>query len=184
MTQRWTALAPTLALLLLASLAEPAAAQEAAGPRAGFWLSGGLGTGFDEEVEWGGSAYLRMGGTLGSHVLLGGEMIALSVDRGDVTVTSTNVTGSVLLYPSASGPFFLKAGVGVANQEASAEVQGVTVSASDEAFATTLGLGYEVQLGGGNLFLTPNVDALLQIPDMELGNTDAHFLVTVGIGFR
>lgn len=108
----------------------------------------------------------------------------LSIDQGDVTFTRSNVTATALFHPSTGGPFFLKAGVGVANREASAVVEGVTVSVSDEAFATTLGMGYEIQLGSGNLYLTPNVDALLQIPDMEITATDASFLLTVGIGFR
>lgn len=185
MTDRCKAIAVVAALLCVGFVvAEPAAAQDGDGHRGGVWLSGGLGTGFDEEIDWGGSGYFRLGGTLGSHVLLGGEVLALSIDQGDVTLTRSNVTATALFHPSTGGPFFLKAGLGVATQEAAARVEGVTVSVSDEAFATTLGMGYEIQLGSGNLFLTPNVDALLQIPDMEIGNTDASFLFTVGIGFR
>jgi hypothetical protein len=185
MTKRRKAITVVLALACVGLVAaEPTAAQDGDGHRGGVWLSGGLGTGFDEEIDWGGSGYFRLGGTLGSNVLLGGEVLALSIDQGDVTRTRTNVTATALFHPSTDGPFFLKAGLGVATQEASAEVEGVTVSVSDEAFATTLGMGYEMQLGSGNLFLTPNLDALLQIPDMEISATDASFLLTVGIGFR
>ena len=154
------------------------------GHRSDVWLSGGLGGGFDEEIEWGPSGYFRLGGTLSCSVLLGGELVTFEVDQGDLDVTRTNLTASLLAYPSADGPLFLEAGLGLGVHEVSAEVQGVTVSASDEVLAVDFGLGYDLHLGSGNLYLTPNVDALLQIDDGDVGDTDASFLFSTGIGFR
>lgn len=45
-------------------------------------------------------------------------------------------------------------------------------------------VGYDIRLGGGNLYLTPNLDALLQSTDGDTGDPEASLLLTVGIGFR
>ena len=167
------------------------------GPRQAFWLNGGLGSGFNEEMEFGGSGYVRLGTTLGSHFLIGGQVMQFrdevqSVQQNpndpsdpqvvEATLTKTNVGAIVAAYPSATGSFFFKAGVGYGRQEASADAGDITVSASRDMLGTNLGIGHDFRLGNGNLYLTPNIDAMLQIPDLEIGNTDATFLVTEGLG--
>lgn len=184
------------AVLLLAA-AGPAAAQDGESPglrqhRGGFWLSGGLGVGLDEEGEAGGAGYLRLGGTLGDHWALGFEALGLSRDAGDevtvtpeqpvdATVTRGNATGTVYFFPSVESGFFVKGGLGIATIEAEVDVEDVTVSTDDESLGATLGAGWDLQLGDGNLYLTPNLDLVLQGLDTS---ADALFLATVGIGFR
>lgn len=169
-------------LVLLA--AAPLHAQDAPRHRSGFWLTGGLGGGVDGDGEGGAAGYLRLGGTLGPRVVLGGEAIGFTVDEGDDrTLTRGNATATAVFYPVAENGFFLKGGLGFASAEASVEQGDVTVTVSDEGFGATLGAGYDVHLGGGNLYLTPGFDVLLQsFEDIE-GNTSL-FLFTVGIGFH
>lgn len=187
-SSRSVALVAILAVLGLSGPSTAVGQEE--NDRSGFWLSGGLGRGVNEDMEVGGSAYIRMGGTLGERLVLGGEVLTLGHDDGDATVTRGNVTASALFYPSVSGGFFLKGGLGVARIERkrsglTSRGQPVTVTlVEEESPGTTLGLGYDIHLGDGNLYLTPNFDALLRFPDMEVSDTDAAFLVTVGIGFR
>lgn len=155
--------------------------------RAGFWLSGGLGVGADEGWDTGGAGYLRLGGTLGERWALGFDAVALVEDAElgpdveDETRTRTNGTAALYFFPSLEGGLFLKAGLGVSTVEASGEVDGVTLSVSDESLGATVGAGWDVQLGDGNLYLTPNLDVMLQ--DLE-NPVDAAFLATVGLGFR
>lgn len=106
------------------------------------------------------------------------------VERVDATRSKSSLTATVLAYPSATGSFFFRAGLGVGSQEVSAEIQGLEVSASEDFVAADLGVGHDFQLGGGNLYLTPEVAAMLHAPDAEISATDATFLLVVGIGFR
>lgn len=169
-------------LVLLAAV--PLHAQEAPRHRSGFWLTGGLGGGVDADGEGGIAGYLRLGGTLGPRVVLGGEGIAFTVDEGDdATLTRSNATATALFYPVAENGLFLKGGIGFATAEASVEQGDVTITVSDEGFGATLGAGYDVHLGDGNLYVTPGVDVLLQSFDDIEGNTSL-FLFTVGIGFH
>lgn len=174
-------------VVLVVAVPATASAQEATN-RGGFWLGGGIGVGHHEET--GGSAYLRMGGTLGERLVLGGESLALAHDEGDASVSRGNLTVVALFYPSSRAGLFLKAGVGFASIEK--EVSGVTdegqpvvVTTTDEqGLGTTVGVGYDIQLGGGNLYLTPNLDALVQYPNDGLSDPEAGLLLTLGIGFR
>ena len=83
-----------------------------------------------------------------------------------------------MFFPSETGGFFLKGGLGGANVEA--EVGGVKVT--EKGVGTTLGLGYDVRLGR-NLYLTPNIDLLIQTFENASGETTSNslFLVTVGL---
>lgn len=189
---------PLVLVPFLALLTPSAAAAQDTGHRQDFWLNGGLGSGFDEEIRWGGSGYVRLGTTLGSHFLVGGQVMQFrdevesiqynpndptNPDVVEGTRTKTNVGAVVTAYPSANGSFFVKAGVGYGRVEASVDAEDVTVSVSEDVFGTNIGVGHDFQLGDGNLYLTPNIDAILLIPDLEVSNTDATFLFTVGIGF-
>lgn len=178
------------ALALLA--AAPAATQEgdadANVPRSGFWLSGGLGGGVDDEGNGGGAAYLRMGGTLSSRLLLGGDAVGFSRNvespaSGDARMSRSNVTASLLYHLSERSDFFVKGGVGFAYAEFSEDLGDATVTFEDTGFGVTLGAGHDVQLGDGNLFLTPNLDVLLQGFD-GTENVSTLFLLTLGLGFR
>lgn len=174
-----------VAAALLAGGAAPAAAQsdEAPPPRSGFWLAGGLGGGFDEEGEAGGAGYLRLGGTPNRHWLLGFEGIGFTRDAGDdATVSHGNATFVALHYPSVTSGWFLKGGVGFATAEIEQDVDPGTLTIDDEGVGLTLGTGLDLQIGG-NLFLTPGFDVLLQSFD-GLESVESAYLLTLGIGFH
>lgn len=191
-TTRSTIAALVAAAAVLFAWPASASAQEHEAPglrqhRGGFWLSGGVGFGLDEDTEVGGAGYVRLGGTLGDHWALGFDGVAYSRDAevrtdppttADGTVTHSNGTAAVYWFPSVEGGFFVKGGLGVAVARAEVETGGVTISREEEDVGVTAGVGYDVQLGDGNLYLTPNVDVM--VGDFE----NFHFLATVGIGFR
>lgn len=184
------ALAASAALLL--APAGPVAAQEEGDPgirehRGGFWLSGGIGGGLNEDADLGVAGYFRLGGTLGEHWALGFDGVAYGRDAevtttptvpADGTITHSNGTAALYFFPSSESGLFVKGGVGVAVARAEVDIEGVTVSDEDTGFGLTVGAGWDVQLGDGNLYLTPNADVMAR--DFET----FHFLATVGIGFR
>lgn len=170
------------ALALLLALAAPrsAPAQEASGgAHRGVWLGGGLGAGVDDDGNGGGGGYFRIGGTPSPHILLGGEAIGFVREENDVTVSLGNATFVALLYPSGRG-LFAKGGVGFATAAVSVTEGDVTVSATESGFGSTIGLGYDIRIGG-NLYLTPNADMLLDVID---GDAALVWLFTLGIGMH
>lgn len=191
-TPRSTIAALAAAAAVLFAWTASASAQEQEAPglrqhRGGFWLSGGVGFGLDEDTEVGGAGYVRLGGTLGDHWALGFDGVAYSRDAevrtdppttADGTITRSNGTAALYWFPSVESGFFVKGGLGVAVTRAEVETGDVTISREEEDVGLTAGVGYDVQLGDGNLYLTPNVDVM--VGDFE----NFHFLATVGIGFR
>ena len=140
--------------------------------RHGFWIEGGLGWG-EEQYKFGNDPYneglgkptfgLRLGGTVNSHVRMGAEWniwVNGYQDVGgdgypvDVNETLNAVMAIARIYPSTKLGLFLKGGAGLGITYASVDYGNST---SESGFATTLGAGWEVQLGR-QLFLTPAVD--------------------------
>jgi hypothetical protein len=161
-------------------------AQGAESPQAhhGFWLSGGLGGGWTSHGGGGGGAYIRLGGTLSQNFVIGGEAIGWGRDTNGGTVSRGNAVFDVLYYPSTTSGGFLKAGVGFANfTREFPDPFGGTFSSDRQGAGAVLGAGWDIRLGGGNLYLTPNVDVLLQGYD-NLKQVDAVYLFTLGIGFH
>ncbi len=142
----------------------------------GFWLGVGAGGGW-EDVESafgnfgrGGSAYLRMGGTVNQHLLVGGEALVWfresrgrEIDRANVTITS-------LVYPIRSGGWFLKGGFGAAS---------FGVNGGDSSgIGATIGTGFDFRMGrDSNFYLTPNVDLLVQLFE---GESNTSMVFTLG----
>lgn len=122
----------------------PLAAQSAA--REGFFIGFGFGGGGGEvtgnaEAE-GGTGWLTLGGTVSPKVRLAADFNGLVVDEADRLDLGTS-TLSVLFYPSASGNFFLKGGVGAATVA-------MRVPGPDGAgigYGTVLGAGYDLRVG-------------------------------------
>jgi len=165
-----------LAAVFLGTATAPALAQ---GRHDGFWIGFGLGygrTGGDNSLG-GGGAYLRAGGTPTNMLLVGGEAIAWAKTENDATVSQGNFTANILFYPSLNGGFFLKTGLGFASASSSFTLGNTTTTTTDNGFGTTLGAGYDLKLGR-NLYLTPNVDALVQVINK---NTETVFLFTLGL---
>jgi hypothetical protein len=147
MRRAFTALA---VVAVIVALGAPAQAQEQEQPKyRGFWIAFGAGGGW-ETWQWdfgtagrGHSVYLRMGGTVNQHVLFGGEVLGWFNGAGNHE--RLNVTASALLYPFASGPWFLKGGWGLA-QAGLEDRQGVGI---------TLGSGFDHHAQRGSAGAVP-----------------------------
>lgn len=143
----------------------------------GFWLSGGLGGGW-MEGDGGAAVYIRLGGTPSNRLLLGGEVLVWTPDPDAEDVGQANVTATALWYPiyqSTGSPghdWFVKAGVGFATADNGFRKR--------DGFGVTLGSGYDFRLGN-NLYLTPNLDVLIQFLEQD---TDVGVLITLGLGFH
>lgn len=179
-----------IGILLLLTITPVLSAQEDARPpivHSGLWLSGGLGGGTTENDEGGPTSdedsgpagYFRMGGSVSQHILLGGEVIGMSFDRDGTDVSFANATFTLVYDPALPGGFFAKGGIGFASVMTSLDIGGGTFTTDDEGFGVTLGAGYDIRIGG-NLYLTPNIDFLLQ----SYGDDrDASMvLLTLGLG--
>ena len=171
-------------LLLVAAL--PLAAQsDGAGPqpvRQGFWIGFGLGAGSNLSrglagTRGGGAGYLRMGGTVNQHLMIGGEGMSWARSSGGSTLTQGNTVAAVYFYPSATGGLYLKSGVGFAHRITSTSAGSVTVTDSHAGFGATFGGGIDIQVGR-NVFITPNLD--FQFQSIE-GATGGLAYLTVGV---
>lgn len=150
-----------LGLTLLAS-SRPAEAQDS-GPRErqGFWIGFGLGPGSlscddcsGSETSYSGN--FRLGGTISRKVLLGFESNAWYKEQSGVSLTMANASAVVIFYPSATGGFHLKGGLGVSRLEV--EISGLGGGGETGAGAL-LGIGYDFR-AGRNFSLTPFLNGL------------------------
>jgi uncharacterized protein involved in copper resistance len=109
-------------------------------------------------------------------LLLGGELAGWARRQDGTTVSRGIAAGTLYIYPVRRG-FFLKGGLGLATFtfEVSGPVADVTLT--DGGFGALFGGGYDVQLGR-NLFLTPNLDFLVQVIN---DNTAVVGLLTIGL---
>jgi hypothetical protein len=153
--------------LLVAATSLQAQASGWPNKRQGFWVGFGVGDGsarIDCTYFCGSSrtdaasGYLRLGGTLSSHVRLGGE-VNLWMPPGDLTSDVIEVgTFVALWYPRRTSAFYVKLGVGAMRYRANARVADIT-SLSANAPSATLGFGYEVRIQRG-ISLVPSIDVL------------------------
>ena len=145
------------ALVALAVALAPAAASAQGHPqtREGFWIGFGLGygslgfecSGCSNDREGAFSGYLKMGGVLSSKLLIGGETNGWTKDVGGSTVTAANASVVLYFYPSASGGFFLRGGLGWATLD----VEGF---GSETGPGGVFGIGYDVRVSP-KMSLTP-----------------------------
>lgn len=135
----------------------PASAQEHDGGFFGF--GGGFGTADAscDECHAGnransGALYLRGGGAVNPHVLLGGEFNIwkkneTGVFGGDNTIKMYNLTGTVTVYPQNQG-FWVNFGAGLAFVGVDSTVANTTVSTDlGQGFGVLLGTGYDIRVG-------------------------------------
>jgi hypothetical protein len=124
--------------------------------RQGFWIGFGFGFGSlglscngcsSISRESGISGFLKMGGTVNEHLLLGGESDGWTKDVGGTRITTGNLSFTAYYYPAPASGFFLRGGLGFASYQESGQ------SASG-GFGITFGLGYDVRVGT-NFSLTP-----------------------------
>jgi hypothetical protein len=155
-----------VAFSLLASLmllsAAPARADQY---RSGFWFGFGAGYGSarvdcdgcgDSDREGSLSGFVRLGGTLNRHVLLGVRGSVWSKEREGTRVTLGNGSGTITLYPGTYSGFFLEAGLGVAYVDTSVRQGAFDVSVSKAGFGFSTSIGWDLRVGR-NFSLTPSV---------------------------
>jgi len=135
------------------------------GQRSGFW--GGLsvgaggeafdlrdGLGYSDEL-YRPTVSLRLGGTVGQHLRLGGEVLAWINDHDDVTESLSSLLFITQLYPARALGFYLKGGVGLGRNEV--DFHDGFAGVGDTGFAGLVGVGWEVRLGR-RFYLNPAVD--------------------------
>ena len=134
------------------AVAGPLQAQSAPS-RDGFFIGLGIGGGGGEvsgnsDAEVGGG-WLTIGGTLSPKLRLAGDIQGYAVGPSEDELVGTT-TLAALWYPSATGNFFLKGGIGVSNVYLSQ----VGPDGSGSGFGTVMGVGYDWRLGR-KVSLTP-----------------------------
>ena len=167
-----------LVALLVAATPVAAAAQGHPQTREGFWIGFGFGygtlgfecSGCSSDRAGAFSGYLKMGGTLSSKLLLGGETNGWTKDDQGTTVTAANASLTLYFYPSPSGGFFLRGGVGWA----SLDIEGV---GSETGPGGTLGLGYDIRVSP-KMSVTP----VLNFMGGALANDFKQNVVQVAVG--
>lgn len=175
---------PTLMVLCLGALPALGSAQSPAQPHKGFWIGFGLGggvnlsKGLDNERLASGSLYVRLGGAVNQHLLLGFEAIGWARERESVVLSRGNATFTALAYPCRCGGVFVKGGIGSAGIARDELTGGEHHTAYKAGFGSTLGVGVDLKIGR-NLYLTPNLDWLYQ--NLAEAPTNHLFLFTLGL---
>jgi hypothetical protein len=167
--------------------------------RKGFWIGFGFGyssadvscDGCPSGDRAGGvSTYLKMGGTLNSKVLLGGEINGMTTDGsfgptsvGGVTSMVGAFSGTVTYYPAVKSGFFVKGGAGF-----SLFTQDDAVNTLDGmGWGLLAGIGYDLRVGR-NISLTPVANFYFGQPgNLTSGNTTmvtglSQNVIDIGLG--
>jgi len=160
-------------------------------PRHGLYVTAGLGAGSvgfecsvcDSDDRTGGATgYIGLGGTLSPHWRLGGEMNVWGRSESGVDRVAAAVQLVAAWYPSRTGGFFLKAGVGAL---AYSEDGLVEVTTSGGSFS--LGVGYDARIGR-SLAVTPFINSIvtskstLEINHVRLNDVEVNpSLVQIGL---
>jgi hypothetical protein len=156
-----------LTIAFLAVVAATPLAAQRPNTRDGFWLSLGAGYGSvgtdcpscSTDRTGGSAAYLRLGGTLSPIVQLGGESNGWFHSAGGVDETLGFASFIANIYPSRTGAFFLKIGIGGMSYRADDGVSVLTATAP----SGSLGAGYDIRVGR-NVSLTPFINSLATSP--------------------
>jgi hypothetical protein len=147
-------IAAVAAVAAVSLLAVSTAAAQHPQTRKGFWIGFGFGygsygcTGCSSTGSV--SGYLKLGGTLNKHWLLGGETDGWTKSESGVTFTAGNVSATAYYYPQPASGFFARAGVGFSEARASSG----GVSASNSGPGATAGVGYDMRIAA-NTSITP-----------------------------
>jgi hypothetical protein len=177
------ALAVVVALLLVGVSVAPA---QHAQTRKGFWIGFGVGygsygiscdqcSGLGREGSY--SGYLKMGGTISPHFLLGGETNGWSKSEGGATITAANASLAGYYYPQPKNGLFLRGGFGFSTAQAS---QGST-SDTRTGVGVTLGAGYDMRVGA-NTSIVPVLNYMWGHPTDGLSHN--FFQFGVGVTFH
>jgi hypothetical protein len=157
------------------------------GGRRGIWFGLGVGAG-GESNDVGGPGYsdlfyqptvsLRVGGTLGSHLRLGGEFLSWFDEQGAATASLSSLLFIAQLYPLSSTGLYFKGGLGLGRNAVSFDF-GYDVG--DTGFAGLIGAGYELRVSR-RFYLNPTVDLVGHRYNGPGDFTYAERLVNFGLG--
>jgi len=168
-------------LSALSVLSISVASAQHAQTRKGFWIGLGLGYGSLSCTGCGStgglSGYLKLGGTISPHLLLGGETNGWTKSENGGTVNAGNASFAAYYYPQPAGGLFLKAGVGFATTRVSSG----GVSASTTGAGATAGAGYDLRVAA-NTSITPVLNFVWGHPDSGFNQSILQF--AVGITFH
>ena len=174
------AFAVGVALLLLdVSVASAQKAQT----RKGFWIGFGFGygsfgfscDGCSSNRLGSVSGYLKMGGTINPHVLLGGETNGWTKSELGASITAANASFAVYYYPNPSGGGFLRGGLGISNSRSD---DGEGTSVSETGTGATIGAGYDLRVGA-NSSITPVLNWVWGKPHVSFSQN--FFQLAVGV---
>ncbi len=185
------------AIVLAAAIVSSAEAQGSE-HRRGFWLQGGVMAAANRtdctncgEFNWdeGVAAFLRAGGTISPHVLLGAE--AYGFRQTDGEVTKIDIQGLMVItewYPWLHLGGFLKVGIGMSNLDLFVStIDGGTTQTSKTGLAISLGLGWDIRVTDG-ISITPVINSYINaVGDLDVepfGTADDVLttLLTAGVG--
>lgn len=158
------------------------------GSRRGFWLGLGLGAGGESNDFLGGAGYtdpfyqptvsFRLGGTVGPHLRLGGEILSWINEEGPAVESLSSLLFVAQFYPIRTTGLYLKGGLGIGRNAVDFD-DGFNVG--DTGFAGLIGAGYELRLGR-HLYLNPAVDLVGHTYDGRAGGRYRERLVNFGLG--
>ncbi len=181
-------LLPGFPVNLFAQASPPGLVEVKEGDRRGFWLGLGVGAGGESFDVTNGPGYssllyqptvsLRAGGTVGSNLRLGGEVLSWIDDQGDRVRSLSSVLFLAQFYPIRAAGFYLKGGLGIGRDAVDFD-DGFTLS--DVGFAGLLGAGYELRLAR-HVYLNPVVDLVGHTYDSRSGGSYRERLVNFGLG--
>jgi hypothetical protein len=186
------AAAVTLGLVLSSAAAAQDAPRGLAvvseGERGGFWAGLGVGAGAESFDLRDGAGYsselyrptvsLRLGGTVGRQLRLGGEVLAWVNEQDGVVESLTSFLFIGQLYPARSAGLYLKGGLGLGRNAVDFR-DGYGVG--DTGFAGLLGAGWELRVGR-RFYLNPAVDLVEHRYTGRGGERYRERLVNFGLG--
>jgi hypothetical protein len=157
------------------------------GTRRGVWFGLAVGAGGESNDAFGPgytdpfykpTVSLRAGGTVGSHLRLGGEVLSWFDEQGDAVASLSSLMFVAQLYPLSTTGLYLKGGLGIGRNAIDFD-GGFDVG--DTGFAGLVGAGYELRLGR-RLYLNPNVDLVGHSYSGRVGNGYSERLINFGLG--
>jgi outer membrane protein with beta-barrel domain len=157
----------TLSVVVCLAFASAASAASHLQERQGFWIGFGFGVGSANVTcddcgsgnrETAAAGYLKLGGTLNDHLLLGGEVNVWSKKQEGVTLTLSSGAVTLTLYPQPASGLFIKGGVGLSMVDTQFR-EGSTTVTIDPGYGlgVIVGAGYDVRVGK-NISITPAVN--------------------------
>jgi hypothetical protein len=169
----------------------PVAAQSHPQTRQGFTIGFGLGGGSaafscdfcGDDREAGGVGYLRLGGAVRPNLVVAGEVGGWAKEQDGVTLSATNVTGTLVWYPNVASGFFLKTGLGFGSIDVEIQTNGGTFTTSRSGLGFQVGAGYDWRVAR-NFSLSPF--ATYSLTNVELDDVDERLGINVlhiGLGF-